>query len=76
MLRELMENPRVLSEEEIEKFANELVKDMGKNDMTYEQAYKYFVACQQVFDEAKHHLGHNAALEMGDKGISFMLEGY
>ena len=73
LIESLIANPRVLSEDEIEEYANVLVKEMADKEATYGNAYLCLKAHTQVFKEAVYHLGHNAVIEMGANPVKFVL---
>lgn len=77
MMEDLLKNPHVLSEEEIEEFANYQIKKLSEiSEMTYDDAYKFLKSCQQIYAEAVKHLGHNAVIEMSKEQVKFVLDEY
>ena len=76
MIESLINNPRKLSDREIEEYANDLVKLMSEKGMTYDRAWMCMNSHKQVFKEAIAHLGHNAVIEMKDNPVKFLLDEY
>ena len=73
MIDQVLKAPRKLGYEEIEKYADMVVKMLSDKNMTYEQAWWVLKGHEEVMEEAIKHLNHNAAMEMRSNPIKFVL---
>lgn len=74
MIETIMQNPRELGYNEKEKMANDIVEMLSRiPDMSYDKAYLAIKSHIAVYEEALSHLNHNAAIEMRDKPVRFVL---
>ena len=70
----ILKNPVKLSEEQIEIAADACVRSLAAAGANYGQAYQALSSIKDVIDEAVYHLGHNAAIEMNNNAVSFVLD--
>ncbi len=73
MLPGIMKDPRDYSEDEVEEFAKEMIKEFVKSGMCYNSAHKVLEAHIAVFERAFADLGHNALYEFGKQKITYQL---
>lgn len=74
MIEGLLKNPRVLTDDDVEKYANDLVKKVAEHGMNYQDAFDILKGHSRVYREAVYHLGHNAAIELKDSKVTFSLD--
>ena len=72
----LMARPTPVTEAEIEMYADDIVKIMSDKELSYDQSYRSLESICAVIKEAKYHLGHNAAMQLGEQPVKFALESY
>lgn len=74
IIKEIVEDPKVLSENKVVELSRDIIKGLEEKGATYYEAHKIVEEHIKVLKKTFDMLGHNALYALADEPVKFLLK--